>query len=133
MICGFNSYDAAYCDCCSESQHNIDSMIKNEEELSELSELLETIYKLPIVHYRRYQLCEAEGKGRRLVKGSKVQNLVSEGIDSISSRVNILLILTFLSRTRLNKLSISDFSLFFSQSSPILLVMNRSACILNSS
>jgi hypothetical protein len=130
MICGFNSCDAAYCDCCSESQHKIDSMIKNEEELSEL---LDTIYKLPIVHYRRYQLCEAEGKGRRLVKGSKVQNLVSEGIDSISSRVNILLILTFLSRTRLNKLSISDFSLFFSQTSPSLVVMNRSACILKSS
>jgi DNA-binding transcriptional MerR regulator len=61
----------------------------------------------------------------------KVQNLASEGIDSISSRVNILLILTFLSCTRLNKLSISEFSLFFCQTSPILLVMNRSAWILN--
>jgi transcriptional regulator len=61
----------------------------------------------------------------------KVQNLASEGIDSISSRVNILLILTFLSCTRLNKLSISELSLFFCQASPILLVMNRSAWILN--
>ncbi len=33
--------DAAYCDCCSESQHKLDSMIENEEELSEL---LETKY-----------------------------------------------------------------------------------------
>ena len=33
--------DAAYCNCCSPSQHKLDSMIKNEEELSKL---LETKY-----------------------------------------------------------------------------------------